>query len=366
MAEENFSYKISPSLLLFLSLFLSFPSLSPAHNQQQSHSITAIFVFGDSTVDPGNNNYVPTLFRSNFPPYGRDYTRQRPTGRFTNGRLLTDFVASYMGLKDAIPPYLDKSLSLEELMTGVSFASAGSGYDPLTPKLGEVIDLPKQLDYFREYKKRLELMIGKKRADDHIQRSAVIVSAGTNDFVVNYFALPFRKQKYTVEEYQYFLLLKFGEFIQGLRDLGPWKIAVAGLPPMGCLPIVITANRGGPFQKRACVDALNSVAQDYNRKLQDELGAIQKRCGNEGCRFVYVDIYGPTADMILRPAKFGFEDSTDGCCGTGLFEASFLCSPKSPMCPDASKYVFFDSIHPTERAYYILFNALRDTVDLLE
>jgi len=47
-----------------------------------------------------------------------------------------DCTASYLGLKELVPPYLDPNLSDEELMTGVSFASAGSGFDPLTPTLG--------------------------------------------------------------------------------------------------------------------------------------------------------------------------------------------------------------------------------------
>lgn len=45
------------------------------------------------------------------------------------------YTASYVGLKELLPPYLDPNLSDEELMTGVSFASAGSGFDPLTPTL---------------------------------------------------------------------------------------------------------------------------------------------------------------------------------------------------------------------------------------
>lgn len=43
--------------------------------------------------------------------------------------------ASYIGVKEFVPPYLNSSLSTDELMSGVSFASAGSGYDPLTPAL---------------------------------------------------------------------------------------------------------------------------------------------------------------------------------------------------------------------------------------
>lgn len=43
--------------------------------------------------------------------------------------------AKYLGVKEFVPPYLDPTLSIEELMTGVSFASAGSGFDPLTPAI---------------------------------------------------------------------------------------------------------------------------------------------------------------------------------------------------------------------------------------
>lgn len=44
------------------------------------------------------------------------------------------FAASALGVKELLPPYLDKSLTLEDLRTGVSFASAGSGYDNATCK----------------------------------------------------------------------------------------------------------------------------------------------------------------------------------------------------------------------------------------
>lgn len=43
--------------------------------------------------------------------------------------------ASYVGVKENVPPFLDPTLSMNELITGVSFASAGTGYDPLTPTI---------------------------------------------------------------------------------------------------------------------------------------------------------------------------------------------------------------------------------------
>ncbi|KAK8692595.1 hypothetical protein V6N13_076052 [Hibiscus sabdariffa] len=128
--------------LPFLRLLFLFVSLFSVANAEPlilprpfNNNITAAFVFGDSTVDPGNNNYVQTLFRSNFPPYGMDFRGQTPTGRFTNGKLSTDLVVSYIGIKEYLPPYLDPNLSIEEMMTGVSFASAGTGLDPLTAQI---------------------------------------------------------------------------------------------------------------------------------------------------------------------------------------------------------------------------------------
>ncbi|CAI9290388.1 unnamed protein product [Lactuca saligna] len=52
----------------------------------QSHKVSAILVFGDFTYDPGNNNYILTPFRGNFPPYRRDFANQKATARCTNGK----------------------------------------------------------------------------------------------------------------------------------------------------------------------------------------------------------------------------------------------------------------------------------------
>ena len=53
----------------------------------------AMFVFGDSLYDPGNNNYIQTIFKANFPPYGESYFRV-PTGRPSDGRLIPDFISN--------------------------------------------------------------------------------------------------------------------------------------------------------------------------------------------------------------------------------------------------------------------------------
>lgn len=43
-----------------------------------------------------------------------------------------------------------------------------------------------------------------------------------------------------------------------------------------------------------------------------------------------------------------------GCCGTGAIEITVLCNELSGTCHDNSKYVFWDGMHPTEKAYKVL------------
>lgn len=83
---------IANACLLIFSLHLLLPRIIMAANT----SIPAIFIFGDSTVDPGNNNFIQTVFKSNFPPYGIHYPNKMPTGRFTDGKLATDFIGNLL------------------------------------------------------------------------------------------------------------------------------------------------------------------------------------------------------------------------------------------------------------------------------
>jgi hypothetical protein len=56
----------------------------------------AMYVFGDSTLDVGNNNYLPGagVPRANRPYYGIDFPGF-PTGRFSNGGNTADFIGTY-------------------------------------------------------------------------------------------------------------------------------------------------------------------------------------------------------------------------------------------------------------------------------
>ena len=48
-----------------------------------------MFVFGDSLVDPGNNNNLTTFAKANYKPNGIDFPAGA-TGRFCNGGTVAD------------------------------------------------------------------------------------------------------------------------------------------------------------------------------------------------------------------------------------------------------------------------------------
>ena len=53
----------------------------------------ALFIFGDSLVDVGNNNYINTTtdYQGNVWPFGESFFKY-PTGRASDGRLIPDFI----------------------------------------------------------------------------------------------------------------------------------------------------------------------------------------------------------------------------------------------------------------------------------
>lgn len=97
------------------------------------------------------------------------------TGRFSNGKLITDFLVSKLGLMDLLPAYLDPMINNHDLLTGVSFASAGSGFDDLTAEISNVIRMEKQIEYFGQCKDRISESVGVEEAE-RIVNDAVFLS----------------------------------------------------------------------------------------------------------------------------------------------------------------------------------------------
>lgn len=93
------SLPVKPVLVSFIIGLISVTvgpfSYTKTITSKQGYSVPALFVFGDSLADPGNNNHLMSLAKANHPPYGRQFDTHTATGRFTNGRTAMDFLGEW-------------------------------------------------------------------------------------------------------------------------------------------------------------------------------------------------------------------------------------------------------------------------------
>lgn len=71
-----------------------------------AHNIKApptLFIFGDSTVDVGTNNFLTNSgAKANVPYYGIDFYNSIPTGRFSNGFNTADQIGKHIEFEQRI------------------------------------------------------------------------------------------------------------------------------------------------------------------------------------------------------------------------------------------------------------------------
>ncbi|KAK8274386.1 hypothetical protein V6Z11_D10G070100 [Gossypium hirsutum] len=335
-------------------LVFAFALVSIGYAQESAPLVPAILTFGDSVVDVGNNDYLPSICRANYPPYGRDFANQKPTARFCNGKLATDITAETLGFTTYPPAYLSPEASGNNLLIGANFASAGSGYDDRAASLNHAITLSQQVEYFKEYQAKLAKVAGSSKSASIIKDALYVLSAGSGDFLQNYYVNPLVNHAYTPEQYGSFLIDAFTRFVQYVSDTTR-KIGVTSLPALGCIPLARTLFG---YHEKGCVSRFNTDAQQFNEKLNAAATDLQKQHPN--LKIVVFDIYKALLDVVNTPSNYGFLDATSGCCGTGTVETTvFMCNPYTlGTCPNASKYVFWDSVHPSQAANQVLADAL--------
>ncbi|KAF0915723.1 hypothetical protein E2562_038429, partial [Oryza meyeriana var. granulata] len=310
MTSQQLSYCCF--LIILLKSFLSCSAATTG-------KVPAVIVFGDSTVDAGNNNDIPTAFKANFPPYGRDFDGGVATGRFSNGRLVTDFLSEALGLPSSVPAYLDSSYTIDQLACGVSFASAGAGLDDLTAQIAfnVVIKLQKGRQHrfqapVRDTTKStagvLQGIQGEAKArqgreyvtNEIITEALYIFSIGTNDFIINYFLLPLRPAVHSTSEYVAYLIGLADVAVRDAYELGTRKILFVGLTPLGCLPSARTLNIEAPAGE--CNEEHNKAALAFNGGLKKAMRKLNDKLA--GARVAYSDIYGVVSSILSNPSDY--------------------------------------------------------------
>ncbi|XP_077231995.1 GDSL esterase/lipase At4g16230-like [Tasmannia lanceolata] len=323
--------------------------------------VPASFVFGDSLVDVGNNNYIVSLSKANYVPNGIDFLPYRqPTGRYTNGRTIADLLGRELGLDDSAPPYLAPTTSGAVVLQGVNYASGGGGILNETGKIfGGRINLDAQLDNFANTRQDIISSIGTPETLKLLRKSFFSVTMGSNDFINNYLTpiVSEAERKFVSPEmFVDAMISKYRLQLTRLYNLDARKIVVVNVGPIGCIPYQRDLN---PSAGDDCVAFPNQLAVSFNERLKSLITELNANL--EGASFVYADVYRIVLDIIQNFSSYGFESASSACChAAGRFGGLIPCGPPSKVCADRSKYIFWDAYHPSDASNMIIATRLMD------
>lgn len=326
-------------------------------NISTSDSLPANFVFGDSLVDAGNNNYLVSFSKANYLPNGIDFGR--PTGRFTNGRTIVDIIGQQLGI-GFTPPYLAPSTNGPVVLKGVNYASGGSGILNLTGKVfGGRLNFDAQIDNFANTRQDIISSSGAPATLNLLKRALFSVTIGSNDFINNFLTPTLTSSDQILATPELFvttMITKLRAQLTRLFNLGARKFVVANVGPIGCIPSQRDANPGAGD---GCVAFPNQLAQLFNSQLKVLVAELNSNL--EGSVFAYADVYQILEDILQNSEALGFDNPSSACCRVaGRFGGLIPCGPTSRVCWDRSKYVFWDPYHPSDAANVIIAKHLLD------
>ncbi|KAK8550454.1 hypothetical protein V6N13_118972 [Hibiscus sabdariffa] len=327
---------ISSAYICLLFSFTIFVTFGSCHNLPENH--VALFIFGDSLFDPGNNNYINTIteFQANFIPYGETFFKY-PTGRFSDGRLIPDFIAQFAGLP-IIPAYLKPGK--HKFTDGVSFASGGAGA-LVESHQGFVVDLETQIKYFKRVEKSLRQELGDADAKKLLTRAVYMISVGVNDYLT-------KNSSASQEEFTSMVLGNLTVALKEIYKKGGRKFGLPNMIPLGCVPYM-KAQSGGPGN-----DEVTALAKSHNARLPKTLDKLKKEL--QGFKYSLCNMYQFVNERLSNPSKYGFKNATTACCGSGPYGGVNSCGGKRgvreyDLCDNPADFFFFDSYHLSEKAY---------------
>ncbi|KAK4282829.1 hypothetical protein QN277_014158 [Acacia crassicarpa] len=321
----------------------------------------AIFNFGDSNSDTGA--LIAAGIESLYPPNGQTHFKV-PSGRYSDGRLIIDFLLDAMDLP-FLNAYLD-SVGVPNFRKGCNFAAAGSTILPATASSICPFSFGVQVNQFFRFKSRVLELLDKGRkfdryvpAEDSFRKGLYMFDIGQNDLAGAFYSKTFDQILASIPT----ILLEFETGIRRLYDQGARYFWIHNTGPLGCLPQNI-AKFGTDLSKLdelGCVAAHNQAAKTFNLQLHALCQKLQGQYTDANITFV--DIFTIKSNLIANYSKYGFEQPLMACCGYGgpplNYDSRVSCGQTKVIngttitakgCSDSSEYVNWDGIHYTEAA----------------
>lgn len=353
---------------LFLAIFLLIGnevvegSSNHHHHHRHHHRVkrehlgaSKLFVFGDSYADTGNNRI--SIGQSWKFPYGITFPG-KPSGRFSDGRVFTDFLARFLGLKSPVA-YKFRVFGGKYLKYGMNFAYGGTGvFDTSAPYPNMTI----QIGLFESLLNKAVF------TPSDLKNSIAHISLVGNDYSA------YLERGGSVQGFQTFIPQVVNQLvvnIQRISKLGVKKISVTALQPLGCLP---RNTAESSFQ--SCNDTSNQAVVFHNLLLQQAVNKLNNQTTKDhGSPIVIIDLYNAFLNVIQENGTQQGSSSLDHkmkpCC-TGINE-NYHCGSVDQkgnkmykVCQHPKSYFFWDEVHPTQAGWEALTIALQANLDDLQ
>ncbi|KAA8540724.1 hypothetical protein F0562_024357 [Nyssa sinensis] len=353
--SSHLKLMIAITSIFILSSLLA--SASGAATGTNPRPFKKIYAFGDSYTDTGNtqSSSGPSSFTyvSNL-PYGRTFFHH-PTNRYSDGRLVIDFVTEALSLP-YLPPYRNQKA---DKSNGVNFAVAGStaiGHRffvknnltlNITPQ-----SLKTQLNWFNKFLDAQGCRAGATTTPEC--RAAFddaliwVGEIGANDYA---YTIGSSVSGSTI---QHLAIKSVTGFLQAMLNRGAKYVVIQGLPTTGCLPLAMLLAPEDDRDDIGCVGSANKQSYSHNSILQSKLQDLRRLFPH--AVIIYADYWNAYHTIMKNPSKYGFQELFKACCGSGggpyNFDFFAACgSPTSSSCSNPSQYINWDGVHLTEAMY---------------
>ncbi|XP_061357079.1 GDSL esterase/lipase At5g03610-like [Gastrolobium bilobum] len=340
--KQLFSLSCLPLVLLLLSGQMGLQTEARLRRDKLKYPPKKLFLFGDSYADTGNTRRdVPGSWKE---PYGITFPG-KSAGRFSDGRLLTDYIAKNLGLKSP-PPYKLRKLIPQHLKYGMNFAFGATGvFDTSSTNPNMTI----QIDFFKQIIEE-ELYT----ASD-LSNSVAYVSVAGNDY--GYYSAT----NGSAQGLPTFIALVVNQTTKNLiriKGLGVKKIVVGGLQPLGCLP---PNTASSSFQR--CNSTSNNLVVLHNNLLKQAVTKLNQ-VSKENSTFIILDLYDSFMSVLNHTSTNNIKDKLKPCC-VGIGSQDFCGSVDEKnlktykVCDNPKSAFFWDVFHPTQAGWHAVYNKLQ-------
>ncbi|KAI3725852.1 hypothetical protein L1987_65648 [Smallanthus sonchifolius] len=299
-----------------------------------------IFIFGDSNVDVGTNNFLERCTaKANHPYNGIDFHFSKPTGRFSNGNNIVDQIARLLGNYELSPPpflsLLAHKISFKRhLLRGANFASGGAGifWETGQKHFHEVITLEQQIQQLTTVRTNLTELLGSPKVVDDLLRSSIyIFNIGSNDLIEYALALAHTTDPADPKQFVVNLTQAYAAHLMNMYEVGARKFAIIGIAPLGCAPGARILNATG-----GCAELMNDGARLFYMSMQSLLTELSLML--KDFKYSLGNMYTVTMNVIDNPRGNGFKEVKTACCGNGTTD----CNVGVNLCSNRDDFLFWD------------------------